>query len=110
MLQTLLYPLLAMFQISSARAEGVLVDNPAATQGNFFKYVEMVLGQNSWVVLTGAAVLVVASGVQYMLAVGNASNQTKAKERVFGVMLGLVFYGGIILILRLLSDRFFTGQ
>ena len=82
---------------------GVLVDctNPNDT---FFQYLSKVLTQNNGYVIAIAVIIVVFSGVQYMLAFGNTSNQGKAKERIISVVIGIIFYTLIRFFLVILAD------
>lgn len=88
-----------LLPIAHAEESGVLVNDISKANG-FVSYIALVLKDNSWLILTAAATLVVASGVQYMLAVGNSSNQGKAKERIIGIVLGLIFYGAVMILLN----------
>jgi hypothetical protein len=79
---------------------GVLISGQAK---NFSCYISLLLKQNMPYVILVAVVLVVISGVQYMLAMGNSSEQGKAKQRIVGTLIGIIFYTLISYILPLIS-------
>ena len=93
---------------SVATRPGVLVSNACPTD-NFFQYIAKVLNQNNGYIIAVAVIIVVFSGLQYMLAMGNSSSQGKAKERIIGVVIGIVFLTLIRFILTILADNLSVG-
>jgi len=79
---------------------GVLVSGHVYT---FPCYLELLLKQNIPYVLLAAVILVVVSGIQYMLAQGNSSEQAKAKQRIVGIIGGIIFYFLIQYLIPLIS-------
>jgi hypothetical protein len=55
-------------------------------------YLRVALRNNSALIVTVAVIIVVFSGIQYMLALGNSGNQAKAKQRIVAVITGVIFY------------------
>jgi hypothetical protein len=55
-------------------------------------YISQLIDQNIPYVILAAVLLIVFSGVQYMLAQGAAAEQAKAKQRIWGVLGGVIFY------------------
>lgn len=74
---------------SYTKGGAVLVSGQTTT---FPCYLELLLHDNIPYVLLAAIVLVIASGLQYMLAQGNPGEQGKAKQRIVGIIAGIVFY------------------
>lgn len=70
---------------------GVLIAHQVKT-GGFPCYVSELLKQNMPIVMIIAVVIIVASGIQYMAAMGNPSAQGAAKQRILGVLGGVIFY------------------
>lgn len=70
---------------------------------DFFGYASAFLDQYQTAIITAAAVLIVASGVQYMLAMGKSDQQAKAKQRIVGVLVGIIFFTLIHAIIVLLN-------
>ena len=88
---------------------GVLIrcSIPNSVAPNVFScYVSSLLSQNMPYVLLIAVVLVVVSGVQYMMAMGAAAEQTKAKQRIVGLLSGVIFYVLIRYLVPLLAGGF----
>jgi len=83
---------------------GVLVGTVCPTD-NFFQYIAKVLNENNGYIIAIAVIIVVFSGVQYMLAMGNTSNQGKAKERIVGVVIGIIFLTLVRFLLTILADN-----
>jgi hypothetical protein len=81
---------------------GVLVKCIPDNAG-FFTYIDLVLTQNRSYIIAGAVIIVVFSGLQYILALGNAAEQTKAKQRITGIVIGVIFFTLIRFILSLLA-------
>lgn len=81
---------------------GVLVDCiPAGA--TFWTYLNLLLDQNGGLVIAAAVIYVVFSGVQYMLALGNTTNQVKAKTRIVSIVSGIILYTLIRFIIGLLA-------
>jgi hypothetical protein len=85
--------------------KAVLIDHPITGAGtgstsSFNCYLRAFLSGNSALIVTIAVIIVVFSGVQYMLALGNSGTQAKAKQRIVSVVTGVVF---------LTLIRFFIG-
>jgi hypothetical protein len=100
---------LAATQVQSAAAactadqkEGVLA-KCIPKDATFFQYVSIVLRDNTPYIVAAAVVIVVFSGVQYAAAMGTTGEQSKAKERIIGVVIGIIFFTLIRFILTLLS-------
>lgn len=70
---------------------GVLISGHV-TRGGFACYVSHLLTENMPYIILVAVVLVVVSGVQYMLSQGNATAQGAAKTRIVGIITGVIFY------------------
>lgn len=68
-----------------------IVVSPSGSANTFTCYMKAFLKRNTTIMVTVAVLVVVFSGAQYMLAMGNATNQGKAKTRVIGVATGVVF-------------------
>ena len=74
----------------STTSVGVLTKD---TYTRFDEYIQAVLKENFKYVLFIAFLMVVYSGVQYMLSgIANAEAQKLAKQRILGILAGLVFY------------------
>ena len=84
--------------------KGVLVDC-VASGASFFYYIHRVIAQNTTLLIAAAIVLVVYSGVQYMLALGNSTGQGAAKQRIVGIIGGIIFFTLIRFVLSLLSPE-----
>jgi len=83
---------------------GVLVKKTFSS-GGYRCYLYALLSQNMPLVILVAVVLVVYSGVEYMSAMGNATQQGKAKTRILAILGGVVFYFLIEYITRLLANN-----
>lgn len=92
--------------------KGVLIDyrisNPPADKEKtadtpFNCYIRVFLNGNSALIITIATIIVVGSGIQYMLALGNSGNQGKAKQRIISVISGVIFLTLIRFFLRILG-------
>ena len=83
---------------------GVLVNCIPNSGYSFFQYINQVLGDNSAVIITAIIVLVVFNAIQYMLALGTPGEQTKAKERIVGIVVGIVFLTLIKFVLSILAS------
>ncbi len=70
--------------------DGVLTQK--VVSGGIACYLSTVLTDNMPYVIIIAIILVVWSGIEYMLAQGSLAAQTKAKQRIVGVLGGLMFY------------------
>lgn len=82
--------------------KGVLVDCiPPNT--SFFGYLNLVMKNNTAILIAAAVILVVFSGVQYMLALGSTSGQTAAKQRIIGIVVGIIFFTLLRFTLSILS-------
>ena len=57
----------------------------------FTCYIRAFLKTNTALMVTAAVAIVVFSGAQYMLAMGNSTAQGKAKTRIIGVVTGVIF-------------------
>lgn len=79
---------------------GVLTD--CEPSGTLAQYAKNVLEDNMGYIVLIAIVLIVFSGLHYMLSVGQAGEQTKAKQRITGILGGLAFYFIIEYIMKLL--------
>jgi hypothetical protein len=86
----------------SKTERGVLISH-AVTVGGFNCYVYTLLNENMPYVMIIAIVLIIFSGVQYMFAAGTPTAQGTAKQRVFGILGGLLFYFLIRYILKLIA-------
>ncbi len=77
--------------------KGILVDykvvqgTAPGSEKVFTCYLRVFLAGNSALIVTVAVIIVVFSGIQYMLALGNSGTQAKAKQRVVSVLTGVVF-------------------
>lgn len=69
----------------------------------FTCYMRTFLKGNTTIIVTAAVALVVFSGAQYMLAMGNSTNQSKAKTRILGVVTGIIFLTLIQFILNIIG-------
>jgi hypothetical protein len=83
--------------------EGVLVKGTVS--GGFGCYINAVLRDNMPYVILVAVILVVISGLQYMFAQGNPGEQGKAKQRIVGVLIGIIFYFLIAYLVPLISGQ-----
>jgi hypothetical protein len=79
---------------------GVLISGQAK---DFPCYLNLILTENMPYVILVAVLLVVVSGIQYMLAAGNAADQGKAKQRIVGTLIGIIFYTLIRYLIPLIS-------
>ena len=93
----------AVFAAVSNCASGVLVSDPCTNIESFSTYLNHFLDQNLPLILFTALVLIVYSGVQYVLLGAVPEGQKAAKQRILGVLGGLVFYLLIKLILNQLA-------
>lgn len=71
---------------------GVLVSHVPPEGSGLGCYLTYLLTDNMPYVILLAVVLVVLSGVQYMLAMGSSAEQGKAKTRILGILAGVIFY------------------
>ena len=86
-------------------AVGVLVPGDCVNQSlSFPNYIETLLTQNFPLILFAAFLMVVFSGVQYMVSGATPEAQKSARQRILGILGGLVFYLFIKLILHQLSS------
>lgn len=89
--------------------KGVLVDHKivagtAETDDKVFNcYLRVFLAGNSALIVTVAVIIVVFSGIQYMLALGNSGAQGKAKQRIVSVVTGVIFLTLIRFFLRIIG-------
>lgn len=83
---------------------GVLVKCKPEDGTNFLVYVAAILRDNTILIITIASLLIVFSGVQYMLAMGNSSEQAKAKQRIIGIVGGIIFFTLVQFTLTLLAN------
>jgi hypothetical protein len=67
-------------------------------------YLVHLLADNMGYVMVIAIVLVVFSGIHYMTAMGQPAEQTKAKQRILGILGGVIFYFMITYISKILID------
>ena len=81
-------------------ATGVLTE--CAVNGDLNTYIADVLTQNMGYIILIAIVLIVFSGLHYMTSFGSPGEQTKAKQRIGGILGGLAFYFIITYIMKLL--------
>lgn len=84
---------------------GVLVKNVYPDSG-FSGYVQAVLSENFPIIMLLALAMIVFSGVQYMASGFSPESSKQAKERIIGILAGLVFYLLISLILRTINGNF----
>ena len=91
-----------IFGIQTAHACEPGVLTKCAPSGTLASYAGDILTDNMGYIILIAIVLIVFSGLHYMLAVGQAGEQTKAKQRVTGILGGLAFYFLIEYIMKLL--------
>jgi hypothetical protein len=70
---------------------GVLISGHV-TKGGFACYMSHLLTENMPYVILVAVVLVVVSGIQYMLSQGQPAAQGAAKTRIIGILTGVIFY------------------
>ncbi len=82
--------------------KGVLVDC-IPPNVSFFEYIGLVMKENTALLIAAAVILVVFSGVQYMLALGSTAGQGAAKQRIVGIVVGIIFFTLIRFILSILS-------
>ena len=107
---TLLLPLLTT-QVASAATrtcegatKGVLIECvTAAENGNIMAYLYQVLRQNSPYIIAFAVILVIWSGIEYMLANGNSSAQATARKRIVEIVIGIIFYTLIFFVIRVIG-------
>lgn len=66
-------------------------------------YMATLLRDNTILILTVASLLIVVSGVQYILAMGNSGDQAKAKQRIVGIVVGIIFFTLIQFTLTLIA-------
>lgn len=83
------------------RAEGMLGLDIA--DGKFNCYLISFIDKLMPVVYIVAVLMVIVSGVQYMLAGESADNAKKAKGRIAGIIAGIIFYTLMRAILRFVS-------
>lgn len=81
---------------------GVLVKCLPANS-SFMAYMATLLRDNTILILTVASLLIVVSGVQYILAMGNSGDQAKAKQRIVGIVVGIIFFTLIQFTLTLIA-------
>lgn len=92
------YTVLWLVQPAAAfAANGCATNTPAGVlvahkQTTFGCYLNSILGDNMPYVILVAVVLVIASGIQYMIAQGVPGEQAKARTRILGILGGIVFY------------------
>ena len=82
----------------------VLIPHPISTDSEkpvFNCYLSVLIKSNSALIVAIAVILVVFSGVQYIFAFGNSSNQTAAKQRIISIVTGVIFWTLIIFFLRI---------
>jgi hypothetical protein len=84
---------------------GVLISG-RVTDGGLTCYVNTLLTENMPYILLIAIVLVAISGVQYMLAMGSSGEVAKARQRIAGIIGGVIFYFLITYIIRLIGGDF----
>ncbi|HSI20189.1 MAG TPA: hypothetical protein VLA04_00560 [Verrucomicrobiae bacterium] len=75
-----------------AGTTGVLVGGKIDSNKPIACYISKILEENMPYVVLAAVILVVISGVQYMLAMGNSAGQGAAKTRIIGIISGIIFY------------------
>jgi len=75
-----------------------------ASNATFLQYVNAILNQNTAYIITVAVIIIVASGIQYMLALGSAGEQGKAKQRIVSVIVGIIFFTLIRFVLSLIGN------
>lgn len=105
---TLLIPAIAKADAVSQNncAVGVLVSGNCVNQTmSFPAYISKLLEQNFPLILFAAFLMVVFSGVQYMLSGAAPEGQKAARQRILGILGGLAFYLFIKLILHQLSSN-----
>jgi|GEM_PF-6880663 len=78
---------------------GCLDPNATALQ-----YIDAALTQNTGYIITAVVIIIVASGVQYMMALGSTGEQGKAKQRIVSVIIGIIFFTLIRFALSLLAN------
>jgi len=69
-------------------------------QGEFSKYIATLLKDNFPLLLFIAVVMIVASGIQYMLSGFTPDGAKQAKQRISGILIGIIF----LLLIRLLAN------
>jgi hypothetical protein len=87
---------------ASGERKGVLV-GCIIENATFLQYINQVLRENTGFIIAAAVILVVASGVQYMIALGSSGEQTKAKQRITSIVLGIIFFTLLRFIISLLA-------
>lgn len=99
-----LWPVQAMAD-STTCSTGVLVDSSCANDPNynFANYVGDFMKKNFPFILLIALVMIIFSGVQYMTSGFTPDAQKQAKNRIIGILTGVVFYLLIDLILAQIS-------
>lgn len=75
--------------VMAAECTGVLVCDPNKGYDN---YIKDLLSNMMPVVFTLALALVVYSGIQYMMGGLSPDNSKKAKQRIIGSLIGIIFY------------------
>jgi glycerol uptake facilitator-like aquaporin len=83
-----------------SQLNGVLVD---CTQPNLLYYLDALLNENLTYIMFVAFIMIIASGVQYMLSGFAPDGAKKAKERIVGILIGVIFFLSIRLILNQIS-------
>lgn len=90
--------------------KGILIPYPIMSEQDdkhspFGCYVEILFRENMKYVATVAIIYIIYSGIQYMLSGPDANNLAKAKQRILGVLGGLIFFYLIQYVPRLLANN-----
>ena len=82
---------------------GVLTNCPQPTFG---LYIRAVLKDDMGYIITAALLMIIASGVQYMLSgIGSADGQKQARQRILGIISGVV----LLILIDLILNQLATG-
>lgn len=97
-----------------ALAEDLVCENGTVKQGvlvstycsnwTFWDYVNRLLGLQGigLYVYFAAVVMIIFSGIEYMMG-ASGDGQKKAKERIRGILVGILFYSIALVLLRLIA-------
>ena len=84
---------------------GLTRDTNCIEKLTFKQYLQLFLDQNFWLIMFFALLMIIASGLQYMLSGFAADNVKQARTRIVGILSGVVFYLLIRLIINQLTPN-----
>jgi len=94
---------LADIKEGNCSPRGVLTNCPQTTFGD---YIRAVLKDDMGYIVTAALLMIIYSGVEYMLSgIGSPDGQKKAKQRILGILSGVALLLLIDLILNQLAPN-----